>query len=200
VLGLAAAVAVHAALRWSRRVRIGVAAVALFAAVAVGISPARPIDTTAAGRLHLWRIVSPRVWEAPLVGQGPGAVMLRFREWQRSAAREGVRDRRFAGLTDHVHNDYLETLLERGLLGVVSLLAPLVVLAMLAVRSPRPIAPVQVGALAAVAAGAACALVDFPLARPTELAWWWVAIAVALRTASLPEVPDTRCSSRLHAA
>jgi hypothetical protein len=40
---------------------------------------------------------------------------------------------------------------------------------------------VHAGAIAAVAAGAACALVDFPLARPTELAWWWVAIALALQ-------------------
>jgi O-antigen ligase len=181
VLGLAAAVAVYATLRWSRRVRIGLAAVALFAIVAIAISPARPIDTTAAGRLHLWRIVLPQVREAPLVGQGPGAVALRFPAWQRSAAREGVRDRRFAGLTDHVHNDNLETLVERGLLGLTLLLAPLLVLAVTAARMPRPVAPVAAGAIAAVAAGAACALVDFPLARPTELAWWWVAIAIALQ-------------------
>lgn len=200
VLGLAAAVAVYSTLRWSRRVRIGLAAVALFAVVAVAVSPARPIDTTAAGRLHLWRIVLPRVREAPLVGQGPGAVALRFPAWQRSAAREGVRDRRFAGLTDHVHNDYLETLVERGLLGLASLIAPLVVLAVLAVRMPRPIAPVAAGAIAAVAAGAACALVDFPLARPTELAWWWVAIAIAVQS-TLASTPITGATtSRLPAA
>jgi putative inorganic carbon (HCO3(-)) transporter len=181
VLGLTAAVAVYAVLRWSRRVRIGLAAVALFAGLAIVVSPARPIDTTAAGRVHLWRIVSPRAWEAPLTGHGPGAVTARFPEWQRSAAREGVRDRRFAGLTDHVHNDYLESLVERGVPGLASLIAPLVVLTVLAARLPRPVAPVVAGAMAAVAAGAACAFVDFPLARPTELAWWWVAIAVAVR-------------------
>jgi putative inorganic carbon (HCO3(-)) transporter len=186
VLGLAAAVAVYATLRWSRRVRLGLAAVALFAAVAVAVSPARPIDTTAAGRLHLWRIAWPRVREAPLVGQGPGAVTLRFPDWQRNAAREGVRDRRFAGLTDHVHNDFLETLVERGLVGLVSLVAPLVVLGVQAFRMPRPVAPVPAGTMAAIAAGAACALVDFPLARPTELAWWWVAIAIALRARPTP--------------
>ena len=91
-----------------------------------------------------------------------------------------MRDRRFAGLTDHVHNDYLETLVERGLLGLSALVAPLVVLTVVAVRMRRRMSPVQAGAIAAVAAGAACALVDFPLARPTELAWWWVAIIVAL--------------------
>ena len=200
VLGLAAAVAAYAALRWSRRVRIGLSAVALFAGMAIIVSPARPIDTTAAGRLYLWRIVSPRVREAPLVGQGPGAVTLRFPEWQRRAAREGVRDRRFAGLTDHVHNDYLETLVERGLLGLTSLLAPLVVLAVLAVRLPRPVTPVHAGAIAAVAAGAACALVDFPLARPTELAWWWVAIALALQATPPIGRAIEPSGSRLHDA
>jgi O-antigen ligase len=194
VLGLSAAVAVYASLRWSRRVRVGLAAVAIFAAVAIVVSPARPIDTTAAGRLHLWRIAWPRVQEAPLVGLGPGAVTLHFPDWQRNAARQGVRDRRFAGLTDHVHNDYIETLVERGLLGLVSLVAPLVVLALQAIRMPRPIAPVPAGAIAAVAACAACALVDFPLARPTELAWWWVAIAIALRTTPAPAGASNRAS------
>jgi putative inorganic carbon (HCO3(-)) transporter len=187
VLGLAAAVTVYAVLRWSRRVRVGLAAVAIFAGLAVWVSPARPIDTTAAGRLHLWRIVSPHAWDAPAVGLGPGAVALRFPEWQRLAAREGVRDRRFAGLTDHVHNDYLEALVERGVPGLVTMVAPLAALLLLGFRVPRPVTPVLAGTAAAVAAGAACALVDFPLARPTELAWWWVAIAVALQAASAPE-------------
>jgi hypothetical protein len=42
---------------------------------------------------------------------------------------------------------------------------------------------VVAGACAAVTAGAACACVDFPLARPTELAWWWVALALTFQTA-----------------
>ena len=172
--------------------RIGLAAVALFAGMAIVVSPARPIDTTAAGRLYLWRIVSPHVREAPLVGQGPGAVTLRFPEWQRRAAREGVRDRRFAGLTDHVHNDYLEALVERG--------ASRPGVAAGATRGPGGAGRrgcrdrcrrCTAGAIAAVAAGAACALVDFPLARPTELAWWWVAIALALQA-----TPPTRACDR----
>lgn len=181
VLGLTAAVTVYAILRWSRRVRIGLAAVAVFAGTAIMVSPARPIDTTAAGRLYLWRIVSPHAWDAPAVGLGPGAVALRFPVWQRTAAREGLRDRRFAGVTDHVHNDYLEALVERGLPGVITVCAPLVVLLVLVAGLPRPVGLVLAGTTAAVAAGAACALVDFPLARPTELAWWWVAVALALQ-------------------
>ncbi len=180
VLGLGAAVATYALLRWTRRVRVGLAAVALFAIAAIAVSPARSLETTAAGRLHLWRIVGPHVSEAPLVGLGPGAVTVRFSAWQRAAARDGVRDPRFAGLTDHVHNDYLEALVERGAFGLLSALAPLLAMLFLVGRLPRPVPSVAAGALAAVAAGAACALVDFPLARPTELTWWWLAIAVAL--------------------
>jgi O-antigen ligase len=191
VLGLGAAVAAYAFLRWSRRVRIGVAAVALFAGVAIAVSPARPIDTTAAGRVYLWRVVSPRAWEAPFVGHGPGAVTLQFPRWQREAARDGVRDRRFAGLTDHVHNDYLEALVERGVPGLLSLLAPLIAVLVVAIRRARPASPVFAGATAAMVAGAACALVDFPLARPTELVCWWGAIAIALQASAAESTPVT---------
>jgi O-antigen ligase len=177
------AAGVYALLRWSRRVRIGVGVLLVFAVVAVSVSPARPLDTTAAGRLHLWRIVAPHATDALLTGHGPGAVPLRFPEWQRHAAREGVRDPRFAGLTDHVHNDYLEALVERGVPGVLALILPLILALVAAVGMPRPTAPVVAGAAAAVTAGAACAFVDFPLARPTELAWWWVALALTFQTA-----------------
>ena len=182
VLGLAAASGVYALLRWSRRVRIAVGALLVFAVVAVAISPARPLDTTAAGRLHLWRIVAPYATESLLTGLGPGAVPLHFPAWQRDAARAGVRDRRFAGLTDHVHNDYLEALVERGIPGLVALVVPLFLAIAAGVRLPRPTAPVVAGTCAAVTAGAACALVDFPLARPAELAWWWVALALTLQS------------------
>jgi putative inorganic carbon (HCO3(-)) transporter len=200
VLGLGAAVAVYATLRWSRRVRLGLAAVGLFAGAAIALSPARPLDTTAAGRLHLWRIALPHAWESPLTGQGPGAVALRFPAWQRAAAREGVRDGRFAGLTDHVHNDYLEALIERGVPGLVSSIVPIVLLGVVASRRPRPIPAVVTGGIAAVAAGAACALVDFPLARPTELVWWWVAIVVSLQVEPMlhtrPDVGGTPAPPR----
>ena len=189
VLGLGAAVAVYASLRWSGRVRIALAVAAVLAGVALGTSPARPLDTTAAGRLHLWRIAAPHAWDAPLTGRGPGAVAARFPAWQRRAAREGVRDPRFAGLTDHVHNDYLEALIDRGLPGLVALVAPLGVLLVLTARVPRPVVPLLAGAAAAVAAGAACALVDFPLARPAELTWWWVSMAMAMQVAAAPGSP-----------
>ena len=60
------------------------------------------------------------------------------------------------------------------------LLLPLALTILLVVRYARPVSPVLAGAAAAVAAGAACALVDFPLARPVELTWWWLALSIAL--------------------
>jgi putative inorganic carbon (HCO3(-)) transporter len=180
VLGLAAAIIVYASLRWSPRVRVALAALLVFGVVAVALSPARPIDTTVAGRLHLWRIATPHAFEQPVTGWGPGAVPLRFPEWQRAAARAGVRDRRFAGPTDHVHNDYLESLIERGIPGLLSLLLPLALTVVVVVRHARPASPLLTGAAAAIAAGAACALVDFPLARPVALAWWWLGIAIVM--------------------
>ena len=83
----------------------------------------------------------------------------------------------------HVHNDYLEALVERGVPGLVTVCAPVIVLLVGLTRWPRPASPVLSGTAAAVAAGAACALVDFPFARPAELAIWWVAIALALQGA-----------------
>ena len=180
VLGLAAAIVTYASLRWSPRVRAALAALVVFGAGAIALSPARPIDTTIAGRLHLWRVAAPHAVERPVAGWGPGAVTLRFGEWQRDAARAGLRDPRFAGSTDHVHNDYLEALIDRGVPGLVSVLLPLALTILLVVRYARPVSPVLAGAAAAVAAGAACALVDFPLARPVELTWWWLALAIAL--------------------
>ncbi|HTV02859.1 MAG TPA: O-antigen ligase family protein [Luteitalea sp.] len=179
VLGLAVATTTYALLRWSRRVRLSLAALVVLAAVAVGLSPARPIDTTAAGRLYLWRIALPHVADAPLTGLGPGAVPLRFPEWQRTAARAGLRDARFAGLTDHVHNDYLEAAIERGVPGLLTMTLPMLALMLIAARARRPVDPLLAGTAAAVAAGAACGMVDFPFARPVELVWWWTAFVVA---------------------
>ncbi len=184
VLGLGAAMAAWALVRWSRRMRLALAALLVFGGIAIGLSPARPLDTTAAGRLHLWRIVAPHALDAPLTGLGPGAVALQFPGWQRSAARQGVRDRRFAGLTDHVHNDYLEAVVERGVPGLLSCVLPLGLLVWLLARVPRPAAPMVAGCCGALAAGAACAFVDFPLARPAELVWWWMAIAILMLEAS----------------
>lgn len=178
VLGLAAGTLTWAILRWSGRALVGVGVVLVIGTLAVALSPARPLQTTLAGRVYLWQVVAPHASARPLVGQGPGAVALRFVDWQHEADDRGVSDKRFRGVTDHVHNDYLEALVERGLPGLLALLAPLVSTWALVWRRPHPAAPVTAACAAAVMAGAACAFVDFPLARPVELVWWWTAVAV----------------------
>jgi len=177
VLGLAAAGLVWAVLRGARRAVAGAAVVLMFGAVAIVASPARSLETTLAGRVYLWRVVAPHAAAHPVVGYGPGAVALRFPAWQREADVRGVQDPRFRGLTDHVHNDYLEALVERGVVGLLTLLLPIAAVAARVWRC-RPCPPLVAGAAASVAAGAACALVDFPLARPVEVVWWWTAVAL----------------------
>lgn len=187
VLGLAAGGLVWALLRASRRAVIAVCVVLVVGVMAIWQSPARPLQTTLAGRWYLWQVVAPHAATHPLLGQGPGAVALRFPAWQREADRQGVSDMRFRGLTDHVHNDYLEALVERGLVGVGVLLAVLGAVGVKVWRQAPTKSPLLAGAAASVTAGAACALVDFPLARPVELVWWWMAVVlVHVSTASAP--------------
>ncbi len=179
VLGLAVAGLSWAAARASRRAVVAGCIVVVVGALAIWHSPARPLQTTLEGRVYLWQVVGRHAVERPVAGLGPGAVALRFPAWQREADAAGHRDVRFRGITDHVHNDYLEALVERGLVGLCTLLGPLAWVVGTAIRR-HPYSPLGVGALASVLALATCALVDFPLARPVELAWWWLAIGLAL--------------------
>lgn len=179
VLGLAVAGLAWAAARASRRAVVAGAIVVVVGALAIWHSPARPLQTTLEGRVYLWQVVGRHGLERPVAGLGPGAVALRFPDWQREADAAGHRDIRFRGITDHVHNDYLEALVERGIIGLCTLIAPLACVVGTAMRR-HPYPPLEVGALASVLALATCALVDFPLARPVELAWWWLAIGLVL--------------------
>jgi O-antigen ligase len=178
VLGLSAGAMTWASLRWSGRALVGLGVVLVIGTLAVAWSPARPLQTTLEGRVYLWQVVAPHAAARPLIGQGPGAVALRFVDWQHEADARGVSDVRFRGVTDHVHNDYLEALVERGVPGLLALLAPLVSTWLVVWRRARPLPAPTAACAAAVMAGAACALVDFPLARPVELVWWWTAVVV----------------------
>jgi O-antigen ligase len=184
VLGLALGAVAWAFVRWSGRAVAALVVVLAFGGAAIAVSPARPLETTIAGRVYLWRVVAPHATQRWVSGLGPGVFELQFPRWQREAAARGQRDLRFLGLTDHAHNDYLEALVERGVPGLLALLAALGWAWRAARARPRPVAPVVAAALATVVAGAACALVDFPLARPVELTWWWLAVAVILSAPS----------------
>jgi putative inorganic carbon (hco3(-)) transporter len=181
LLGLVAGTLTWAWLRWSPRAVAACCIVVVVVGVAAARSPARPLQTTLDGRVYLWRVVAPHALAQPMTGHGPGAVALRFPQWQRDADAQGLADPRFRGLTDHVHNDALEALVERGVPGALALALPLLSVALLARRRRPPADAVLAGGVAAVVAGLACASVDFPLARPTELVWWWLAVATVHR-------------------
>lgn len=181
LLGLVAGTLTWALLRWSPRAVAACCVVVVMVGVAAARSPARPLQTTLDGRVYLWRVVAPHALAQPLAGHGPGAVALRFPQWQRDADAQGLTDPRFRGLTDHVHNDALEALVERGVPGAAALALPLLSVLLLARRRHLRADAVFGGGVAAVVAGVACASVDFPLARPTELVWWWLAVAAVHR-------------------
>lgn len=179
-LGLGLGAMAWAAVRWSGRAIAALLAVVGFGAIVIALSPARPLDTTIAGRVYLWRVVAPHATQYLATGLGPGALELRFPQWQREAAARGLRDERFLGLADHVHNDYLEALVERGIGGLATVLAVLACGWRAARARVRPVPPLVAASLAALVAGGACAFVDYPLARPVEVTWWWLALAMIL--------------------
>lgn len=148
----------------------------------------RSLSSALEGRRYLGRIAAPHVADAPWFGQGPGAVALHWPRWELEhwRARCGLAPAcvaaspqgRFTGLQDHVHNDWLERLLESGYVGLVSLLALFVAtfVAALQRRSHE-----GVGVAAALASLAARAAVDFPLARPADLVLLAVLVGAAAR-------------------
>ena len=158
--------------------------------LAAGISPARNLSTTVAGRSYIWRVSAPHLTEHFLLGLGPGGFAASFPAWevQYWSGNPDDRNRKFAGLEDHAHNDYLEIFADYGL-GVLGFLAVLVAFlrsaGQLLRREPDPF---SVGASGGVVALAAVALVDFPLARPTEVFLLWSLVAIGLHNRFQPAV------------
>jgi len=146
------------------------------------LMPARALAPTLSGRLYIWRVTSSHLLERPLFGYGPGAFEAKFIEWETAYWREGrgsADQRQFAGLQAHAHNDYLEVLVDRGWVGLLSLL---VLIASFLVFAFQQTTRSPTGLMAAGSAGlvalATVAFVDFPLHRPTELCLFWTLIAV----------------------
>ncbi|MEW5737866.1 MAG: hypothetical protein AB1938_03010 [Myxococcota bacterium] len=168
-----------------RRLGWGLAGVAFLALLGplLGRSPAEALQ----GRLYLTSVAAPHALDAPLLGLGPGAVEALWPAWEVEwwRARCGVdascvaahRWSRFAALQDHVHDDWLELLLERGLLGLVAVALVFVLGLHRAWRASGPIASAL---LAALAASATRAFFDFPLARPADLCLLAAVVGLAL--------------------
>lgn len=153
--------------------------IAFFAAAS---SPARNLENTLSGRLYIWKVSAPHLADHFLLGFGPGGFGAAFPAWETQYWQATVddRDRAFAGVEDHAHNDYLEFAVENGIAGLTGFLALVgVFLVFVCRRATSSRGSLVTGATAGVVALLAIALVDFPLHRPTETFAFWTLLGIA---------------------
>lgn len=129
----------------------------------------RDLRSAIDGRLYLISVALPNVTGTAL---GPRAVEQHWPEWELAWWKARCDDAacvsahpqgKFAGLQDHVHADWLEWLLERGVLGLAALVLALAVPLRTAWKTNRVV-------FAALVAALSRSFVDFPLERPADLA------------------------------
>jgi putative inorganic carbon (HCO3(-)) transporter len=149
-----------------------------FCAVLILFSPARSLENTISGRVYIWRIITAHIADIPLAGYGPGAFPLRFAEWETDYIRSNPDspDRSYFGLQDHAHNDYLEILVDNGIVGLIAFFAVIGLSVPLLRRRARPL--YADGIAASIIALLAIGIVDFPLHRPAELYLFWTQLAL----------------------
>ncbi|MGK6353912.1 O-antigen ligase family protein [Sphingomonas sp. DT-207] len=104
-------------------------------------------------------------------------------------------------IMNHVHNDYVEMVIEYGLTGVIALLVLAVVILgsiwELRRLHDRRAAAIRVAGAVIIALMALHSLVDYPLRRPATLAIFAVAIAMVLRRPDgVPSRPELREATR----
>jgi putative inorganic carbon (hco3(-)) transporter len=192
---VAASLAMLGVRRSARWAMLSGAVAALSALIFVG-SQARPLERTIEGRLYIWRVAMPHVADRPWLGHGPGMFALEYPGWEAEAwqqARVAAGSARFRGPQAHAHNDYVEALVDRGLLGLVTIVLLMATPLQRVIRQRRAGRddPLAMAAAAAAAALGAMALVDFPLARPAESAMAWMLAASASRRRSTTACRDT---------
>lgn len=178
-LGLSALfVVVHPSMG-SKRARLLIGAVVVLAVVSVGVKE-RSLQQSARGRWYLTQVALPHVMEAPVFGLGPGALELHWPRWELelwtkrcgedAACVAAHPDFGFNGLQRHLHDDWLELLVEVGGVGALAM----VLLLISALRRSWSASSPFVGAALVSFATRAC--FDFPLHRPAD----WAVLAVVL--------------------
>jgi O-antigen ligase len=154
-----------------------------------GLSGRLAEEGLTSNRLDVWRVSIEVLGESPLLGTGAGT----FRWVLPRHKGAGLGDRYY----DHAHNDYLESLVETGIVGT-GLLGAAVVLALGAMvaglrRRRDPLARGAVaGALVGTVALVFHGLVDFNFQIPANAAWWFVLLGIGLLAAELPGANESR--------
>jgi O-antigen ligase len=170
------------ALAWrqpSRRVLVLAALLVGAAGVTVVQGSVRALETTVRGRLYIWSVAAPHTGDHPLFGYGPGAVAAQYPRWEAERLRRKLDEdaRRYAAPQQHLHNDYLEALIDLGVPGAVAWLCVLTAAGAGSLRAGADSVHDIGGTSGAIAALAVVALVDFPFARPVELFVFWTLAA-----------------------
>lgn len=156
----------------------------------------RGLGGTLAGRGYLVSVALPHLADAPLLGHGLGSTVQEWPGWELSYWQARCADAacvqahpqgRFAALQDHLHADWLEWLLERGVLGTLALLLALGAPLLMVWRANDVRSS---WLLAALAAALARALVDFPLHRPADLCLLAALCALAAGSQTPPFSPS----------
>lgn len=190
VLALVAVLLWSAASNAQRHVRWAGVFLVIIIACAASSRTTRDLKTAVAGRLYICKVSAPHLVEH-IGGLGPGGFAASFPTWETRYwhDRQENGDRKFAGIEDHAHNDYLELLADYGAVGLLGFLGVIAVF-LWAIRHETK-ADVA-GASAGVVALCAISLVDFPLMRPAEtfLLWTLIAVAVLIRFQTSTERVD----------
>ncbi len=171
------------ALAWTRgrpaKRTLGVAWLLLAATgVAIAFGSVRPIADTLRGRVYIWAVAAPHALDRPVTGYGPGAVASLYPRWEADHLRRGLNEdaRRYAAPQRHLHNDYLETLINLGLPGALAWASVIAAAVASGLRERGDSVHDRAGS-AGIVALAVIALVDFPFARPVELFVFWTLAA-----------------------
>jgi tetratricopeptide (TPR) repeat protein len=135
----------------------------------------------------MWKAAGGMFRDHQVLGTGPGGYSLNYLEYSARLQEAGAARPAYAGITQDAHNDWIQTLAERGLLGAVLLFGVLGVMAAAALRGLSGLAGseriTRAAALGALAAIGVEALFGFPMRIfPTAaLAVWLLALVVPLR-------------------
>jgi O-antigen ligase len=147
----------------------------------------RPVSEAAQGRVFISRVALAN--GATFLGSGPGSFAVTYPTKLSSYFTGGKHqdEYRFAGYERHAHNEWTETLVENGGIGLAAFAA--VFVAWFWVVRREPLTPTRRTATAIVATLLVASLADFTFHRAETWALLWMAMGAALPSTPEPERP-----------